>query len=150
MRTIIWLLIFFLVSALSACEQSALLTMRRQNEEAQRRIIEKEQELVYLDAQNRALLENRDRLVDELDNRQMTLNDLNERLGDLRRENARLKAGTDSQRRQQQEIEFQIQRYQDEIASLENNPHLSVAEKTKRKEELEQQIRDYLKLITKM
>lgn len=131
---------------LSGCEQSALMSMRRQNLQAEQRIATKQAELEQLQYQQRVLQEDKERLLSELDSQQMTLDQLSTRLDQLQRQNARIKADTAQQVKTQQKLNARIQQYQQEIDALQRNDQISLQEKQQRIKELKQKIKTYLKL----
>jgi hypothetical protein len=124
--------------------------MQHENTQMATRITLKEQELAYREAQNRRLQEAQGRLLIDLANRKMTLNELYTQLSALKKENARLETYNRSQENRKDELETKIQTYQREIISLEKNDIISDEEKKKRIAELKEQIRKYLKIITTM
>jgi predicted nuclease with TOPRIM domain len=137
-------LCFCLVAA--GCAQSALMTLQRENIETEQRIAAKGQQLEDLENENRILREDQESLLEELDTQQMTLNQLSTRLDRLQRENARIRADTDRQRKEKQKLDTKIQQYRDEIDALQSNDQLSAAEKREKIEELKEKIRAYLKM----
>lgn len=124
--------------------------MHRENEERADRIVVKEEELNYLEDENRRLLEKRDDLLASLDNKKMTLSELYENLEELRLENARLLARNEKQRLRKNQIEEKIRAYQDQIMALKEGNRVSEEEKRKRIAALKQQIRNYLEIIKKL
>ena len=128
----------------SAC---AITQLQRENEESQRRIDEQERVLQAQESQRAAQLSRQRKLLAELESKQMTLSELNARLGDLQRENDRIKADTAAQRNTQARLDSQLKQYKADIIALEKNNSLPNAEKQKRIEELKKQISAQLKLM---
>jgi len=124
--------------------QSALLSTVRENERSEQRINEKEQDLQYLENQNTKLTEEKQRLLSELDNKELTLNGLYSRLDDLEKENALIEADTSSQKKQRQNFKKQIKTYKYQINAVKNNNQLSVQEKQKKIEALKKEVKAYL------
>src|SRR5690242_470047 len=79
---------------LVGCE-SALLNMRKDSEQREIRIQDKERELHELQEQQSELREKQNRLLSDLKKKQMDQDTLNSRLEELRWDNAQLKALTD-------------------------------------------------------
>src|SRR5262245_40447775 len=108
MNKAVCVFIFGTVFSFAGCGQSALLQMRRENTEAETRIATKEQELKTEDDQQVVLLREQKNLLAELDSKQMTLNELNAKLDNLRKNNARIKADTEAQQKQKQNLESRL------------------------------------------
>lgn len=130
----------------AGCEQSALMTMRTQNQQAEQRIAAKELELQQTRDQQRVLTEEKQRLISELDSKKLTLDQLHAELDQLERQNARIKASTNLQAKEKQALEAQIRQYRNEIDALQSNQEMSLADKEKRIEELRQKIKAYLEM----
>jgi predicted nuclease with TOPRIM domain len=92
------------------------------------------------------LEEDKESLLDELDSRQMSLDEVATRLDRLRKQNARLRADTDRERGKKADLDARIAQCQREIDALERNDQLSTAEKARRIEDLKDRIRALLKI----
>jgi len=141
-------------SMLSVGCQSALLTTMNENKAAEERISRKENELNALDTQQAALLNqqkillaNMDNLTADLDAKQMSLKELDARLDNLRKENARIKTETAAQQKKKESLDLEIKKSQAEIVALDKDNRLSDAEKRKKIEDLKKQISAHLKLM---
>jgi len=132
---------------LAACAQSALMQIRSDNEAAQARIATKEQELKATEDQRAALLNEQKKLMSELETKPMTLDELNTKLENLRKENARIKTDTAAQQKKKENLELQIGKYNADIAALQKDNRLSDDEKRRRIEDLKKQISAHLKLM---
>jgi len=141
--------VFIFASGLlfAACAQSALMQVRSDNEAAEARIATKEQELKATEGQRTALLQEQKKLMSELETKPMTLDELNAKLEDLRKENARIKTDTAAQQKKKEDLELQIRKYKADIAALQKNNRLSDDEKIRRIEDLKKQISEHLKLM---
>jgi len=130
---------------LSGC-QSALIDIRNENKERERRIAQKEQELQDIERQNIALEQERTELLSTLNDSQLQINTLSEKLTRLREENARFAAENEAQKRKQNEIEAHLKSFQDEIDKTNNSPLMTREQKLARIEQLKDEIRIYLEL----
>jgi chromosome segregation ATPase len=140
----------------TGCGQSALLQMRRDNAATETRIATKEDQLKAQEDQRAALSREQKNLLSELDTNQITLKELDAKLDNLRRENARIKADSEAQQKQKESLESQItkmkgisEKYQTEINALQKNDRLSADEKRKRIDELRKQIKAHFELLLK-
>jgi chromosome segregation ATPase len=140
----------------TGCEQSALLQIRRDNAATETRIATKEDQLKAQEDQRAALLREQKDLLSELDTNQITLKELDAKLDNLRKENARIKADSEAQQKQKESLESQItkmkgisEKYQTEINALQKNDRLSADEKRKRIDELRKQIKAHFELLLK-
>jgi len=131
----------------AACAQSALMQIRSDNEAAEARIATKEQELKATEDQRAALLNEQKKLMSELETKPMTLDELNTKLENLRKENARIKTDTAAQQKKKESLELQIGKYKADIAALQKDNRLSDDEKRRRIEDLKKQISAHLKLM---
>ena len=131
----------------AACAQSALMQIRSDNEAAEARIATKEQELKATEDQRAALLNEQKKLMSELETKPMTLDELNTKLENLRKENARIKTDTAAQQKKKESLELQIVKYKADIAALQKDNRLPDDEKKRRIEDLKKQISAHLKLM---
>ena len=131
----------------AGCGESALMQMRRDNAAAETRIATKEGELRAQEDQRTALLKEQKSLLSELDNKQMTLDELNAKLNALRTENTRIKADTAAQQKQKESLDLQIKKYQADVAALQKDNRLPDDEKRRRIDDLKKQISAQLKLM---
>lgn len=131
----------------AACAQSALMQIRSDNEAAEARIATKEQELKATEDQRAALLNEQKKLMSELETKPMTLDELNAKLENLRKQNARIKTDTAAQQKKKESLELQIGKYKADIAALQKDNRLSDDEKKRRIEDLKKQISAHLKLM---
>jgi len=86
-------------------------------------------------------------LLSDLKTRQITLNELEAELENLREANARIKVESEGQRKKKEDLELQLRRYQEEIDALRSDDRLSDEEKRKRIKDLEEQIRTDLEFM---
>ena len=147
MRRLFSLLVPSVFFFLTACGSSALMELRRENVVTEERIGKKVQELEYLQNQQKLLLEKQKNLLSDLKTQQITLNELEAELENLREANARIKGESEGQRKKKEDLELQLRRYQEEIDALRGNDRLSDEEKRKRIKDLEGQIRADLEFM---
>jgi len=121
--------------------------LRRENVATEERVDKKVQELEYLQNQQKLLLEKQKNLLSDLKTRQITLNELEAELENLREANARIKVESEGQRKKKEDLELQLRRYQEEIDALRSDDRLSDEEKRKRIKDLEEQIRTDLEFM---
>ena len=86
-------------------------------------------------------------MLSDLKTRQITLNELEAELENLREANARIKVESEGQRKKKEDLELQLRRYQEEIDALRSDDRLSDEEKRKRIKDLEEQIRTDLEFM---
>ncbi|MCU0588667.1 MAG: hypothetical protein MUF52_11000 [Syntrophobacteraceae bacterium] len=146
MRKMLWFMTLCMGWVLVGCQHSALMTMQQENRESEGRIVSKERELRDLETERMILEEDKESLLDELDSRQMSLDEVATRLDRLRKQNARLRADTDRERGKKADLDARIAQCQREIDALERNDQLSTAEKARRIEDLKDRIRALLKI----
>jgi hypothetical protein len=117
--------------------------------EMEARIAQQEKELSKLEIENRqsVLLSERRRLLLDIDDKQVSLNDLNAGLERLRRENARLRSDSEDQQREKQRVDLEIQKFQAEISRLDRDNSLSDKVKKERIASLTKQIKNYLVIM---
>ncbi len=147
MQRLFSLLVFGVFLFLTACGSSALMELRRENVATEERVDKKVQELEYLQNQQKLLLEKQKNLLSDLKTRQITLNELEAELENLREANARIKVESEGQRKKKEDLELQLRRYQEEIDALRSDDRLSDEEKRKRIKDLEEQIRTDLEFM---
>lgn len=143
MRIRLRLLPLMLVLVVSGCN-SALLQTRRENQETEQRLVDKNMELRTLDEQNQYLLAEKNRLSADLNQQSMTLDELNARLTELQRENSRIKTTTRAEQAKKAKMQQSLDTYSRKVAALSNDDQLTVEEKKKKIDALKQQIRKYL------
>jgi hypothetical protein len=144
MHTLFASSIFCIFLFLPGC---TLMELDRQNKEAEQRINGKVQELRDLQNQQKVLLGEQKRLLQEKNSQQMTLDELDAKLDEARRENTRIAKTTTEQQKQKENIELQLQRYQKEIADLRKDDLSSDKAKKEKIEDLRKKIDEYLKLM---
>lgn len=132
-------------AALIGCENSALWQMRRENRDAEQRIAVKQRQLEELETQQEKLRKRKQALLTELDERQMTIEQLDRALKNIRNENDRLVARTRDQNRRKQALEREFAAYQNQLDAL-NAGGMSLEDKERRLQELKATIRKYLTL----
>ena len=140
--TLIFLL-FALPAVMNGCE-SALLNMKKDSGQREVRIQEKEQELQGLQSQQAALREKQGRLLSDLRKSQMDRETLSASVDELRRDNDRLRAVTEEQKKEKAATDASLKSYQQGLYSLKNDPGLTEAQKKKRIKELNKEILLYL------
>jgi len=124
--------------------QSALLTIKDEGDARAERIEEKQRELEDLEAHNEALKVEKERLLTELDKRELSLSDLSLSLVRLRQENEKIVADSVRLQKQKKEVDEKIMQYENEIQHLTSDGELSVEEKERRIKYLKEEIRAYL------
>ena len=134
-----------LLALLPGC-QSALLTMKNEADETEIRIAIKEGELTQLQKQERALAEEKRKLVADLQSREGEVDSLYERLDVLRRENSRLEAETAESAKEKDNFDRKLKTYQQEALSIKDDKELSEIQKKERIKELREKIRYYLEM----
>jgi len=131
---------------MGGCEQSALMQLSRETNEAEQRFLVKQQHLSGLEEQNRALMEEKNRLLLELETQQVSLSDLDSRLAALRKENARMAAHTERERQDRAHAEAALRKYQNQVSTLSTDSQLSAEVRRKRIDALKKEIKTYLEL----
>jgi chromosome segregation ATPase len=120
--------------------------MKTESEQMEQRIPLKEQQLQQLEYSNMMLQEETRELTADLENKQMTLDELNARLEKYKRTNARLVAENESQRRKKIYLDQRIRESQRKINTVRNSKGLPDREKQKQVKELKNEIREYLRM----
>ena len=124
-----------------------LTQMQHENAARTRRIDTKIQDLSGLQTQQRKLLQEQSSLTRESVSQQLTLNELENDLEQLRKGNVRLRTETERQQKARADIEGKISRYQKEIDTLRTDSRSSDEAKRKRINELKKSIQDSLDLL---
>jgi hypothetical protein len=124
--------------------RSALLDTMRENEEREKRLVVKDEQLRTLEYQNQYLLQEKEKLASDLGQQTMTLNELDARLNELIVENSKIKAATDAEKKKKEKAARSLQQYSKDVQTLSGDNDLSIAEKEKRIKKLKQQIKDNL------
>ena len=124
-----------------------LTQMQDENAARTRRIDTKIQDLSGLQTQQRKLLQEQSSLTRESVSQQLTLNELENDLEQLRKGNVRLRTETERQQKARADIEGKISRYQKEIDTLRTDNRSSDEAKRKRINELKKSIQDSLDLL---
>ena len=135
------------VLVLSGCGQSALTEMRREIDRREHRIQQKQIELEELERRDRALREEKERLLSEMESRKMTLDQLSRSLERLQRENARYRSETLRREGDRERLDSELSSFQERIEALrkaDDTP--GDAEKRKRIEALREEIETYLRI----
>ncbi len=136
------LLIPFL--ALFGCK-SALLAMHEDNKRIEERIRAKEIERVNLENQNQQLSFEKNKLLSDLNQKDITLDELHDRVAKLKEANSQYKAVTEAERRKQAKLARSLDDYSRKINALDQDNSLGVAQKKKKIDELKQQIKEKVK-----
>jgi len=141
--------LFFLVAVCScvAITGCTLAKLQQESGQMETRIDQKEQDLRQLENRQTVLLAEPQKLLSELDNKEMTLSELNTGLDRLRKENARLQVDNERQQKEKQRAEADIQKFQAEISRLNSDDRLPDKVKRERIESLKKQIKNYLELM---
>ncbi|MGH8531937.1 MAG: hypothetical protein ACREV1_04205 [Gammaproteobacteria bacterium] len=134
------------LGSMGGCEQSALMQLSRETNEAEQRVLVKQQHLSGLEVQNRALIEEKNRLLRELETEQVSFSDLDSRLAVLRKENARMAAHTERERQDRAHADAALRKYQHQVSTLTTDNQLSPDAKHKRIDALKKEIKTYLEL----
>ena len=121
--------------------KSALLELQKDNEIRADRIKTKEVDLVKLGDQNQQLSYEKNKLLSELDQKNITLDELNAQLAKLKAANSQISAATDAERKKQAKLSRNLDGYSIKINELNKDTHLGVEEKKKMIEELKQNIK---------
>lgn len=121
-----------------------LAQLNQQVDASQARVNAKQKELDAEQTRQAALHQDMLDLSQELEQRQMSLDDLNARLEQLRQQNAKAAAATSAQQARKRQIQAQIKSYQDQLAAIQRNPGMTDAEKRKLSAHLQDEIRKAL------
>ena len=124
-----------------------LAQMQQESGQMTTRIADKEANLVQLENQRTALTAERAKLMADLDNKDVTLNQLQAGLERLKQENRRLRAETAQQQQDKQRVDADIQKLQAEINRVEADDRGSDQAKKEKIESLKKQIRAYLQIM---
>ncbi|MCP4118899.1 MAG: hypothetical protein GY737_26585 [Desulfobacteraceae bacterium] len=116
------------------------------NIRTEQRIAAKAQELEELEKQRVDIEHEKERLLTELDTKQMTLDELLVELEKLEEENARLRAYSEAVRMKKLNFEKQIRHYKEKITDIQGGGQVSSEDKARRIKELKEEIRNYLRL----
>ncbi|MDD5462502.1 MAG: hypothetical protein PHG00_12845 [Methylococcales bacterium] len=127
--------------AISGCK-SALLEMRDDNQRIAERVTWKESELIGLKDQNQQFLYEKNKLLSELNQKNLTLDELGAQVDKLKAANFQMKAVTDAERAKKAKLSRSLDEYSRKIKHLERDDQLGIEEKKKKNEELKQQIKD--------
>lgn len=130
---------------LAGCQQSALSQISRDTARMQMENPLKEQQLASLNAQNAALGNEKKQLLAELDNENLSLSELSEKLSNYQNQLANMEADNALQRKRYRSLQGRLQKYQNEIQSLKARPASSDAAKRKQIEALRARLREDLK-----
>ena len=144
MHTLLFLVAICSYAVICGC---TLAKLQQESSAMETRIDQKEQDLKQLENRQTVLMAERQKLLSELDDKQVTLNELYAGLDRLRIENARLKVDNERQQREKQRAEAEIQKFQAEISRLNSDNRLPDKVKRERIESLKKQIKTYLQLM---
>ena len=137
--------VIFIILLLSLLTNGCVtMQIREKNIRVEQRIAAKEQELQALEKQRIDLEYEKERLLTELDTKQMTLDELLANLKNLENKNAHLRAHSKKSKNQKLNFEKQIRQYKKEVSALQDGERLSDEDKEKRIKELKEKIRNYL------
>jgi chromosome segregation ATPase len=139
MRTFTFIICIFFIFG---CTLGKILN---ENKEKEQRIAAKQQELYDLEQQRVDLEKEKERLLFELNTKQMTLDELFADLEKLEKENASLLVESEKMRIQKQNFEQHIRHYKEEITELQGDQPVSSEDKARRIEKLKEEIIKYLK-----
>jgi septal ring factor EnvC (AmiA/AmiB activator) len=134
------------VCLLAGCTVTKL---KSDNERAVQQIDVKQQELIQARQQQAELEAERQRLVNDLRTRELTLAEIDTRLQELERRNNAAAATTEEQRRQKAQRQKVLVDAKAQIKSLERAPDLSAEAKARRLKEVREELRKTLELMTK-
>jgi chromosome segregation ATPase len=137
--------LWVLLAAVLLLQGCALKQLEKESGEREQRIKYKEEELLRLQSQEQELRAEKERTLADLQKQQGDLDQLSAQLAELEKKNKSIKAGNDTRRHEQQELSKTLKSYQQQIAALKKQTDLSEAAKKKKIEELNQQIKEYLK-----
>jgi chromosome segregation ATPase len=124
----------------------AVIKMRSENKQAEQRIAVKEQEFKELEQRRVEIESEKERLLSELKSKQMTLDELFDKLEKLEEKIKRLRLDSEKMGIKKHDFEKRIQDYKAQIRVLQADEQVSPENKTKRIEELKEEIRSYLKM----
>jgi chromosome segregation ATPase len=144
-KVILALTLIAMLAGFCGCE-SALLNMRKENEQSEVRVQAKEQQLQELQGEEIQLNEKKKGLLSDLRNRQMEYDSLNSSLEDLRMQNASISADTAAKRNQKADLDKRLKGYEKKLATVKNDTGSTEAEKKKKIEELKREIKLYLEM----
>ncbi len=132
-----------LTSALCAC---TVMQLKKDAEQDEARVVGKEGELKTEEARQAQLRGEIARLQEDLSTRQVSLDDLQSRLEQLRRANANTPDVTQEQRALKQRREVKLKAHQKELVKIEQSD-ATITEKKKKLEHLKEEIRKSLNLL---
>lgn len=132
-----------LTSALCAC---TVMQLKKDVEQDEARVAGKEGELKSEEARQAQLREEIARLQEDLSTRQVSLDDLQSRLEQLRRANANTLDATQEQRVRKQRREVKLKTHQKELVKIQQSD-ATITEKKKKLEHLKEEIRKSLNLL---
>jgi chromosome segregation ATPase len=124
-----------------------LAQMQQESGQMTTRIADKEANLTQLENQRAALAVERAKLLSDLDNKDVTLNQLLAGLERLKQENRRLRSDTEQQQRDKHRVDADIQKLQAEINRVDVDDSVSDKMKKEKIEALKKQIKAYLQLM---
>jgi len=125
--------------------KSALLELQNDNEIRADRINTKEVDLVNLGDQNQQLSYEKNKLLSELDQKNITLDELSAQLAKLKAANSQISAVTAAERKKQAKLSRNLDDYSRKINELNKDNNLGTEEKKKMIEELKQNIKAKVK-----
>lgn len=135
--------ITFLTSALCGC---TIIQLKKDVGSDEVRVASKEEELKTEELWQTQLREEVTRLQKDLATQQVSLDDLQSRLAQLRRANANTADSTSEQRALKQQREMKLKTHQKELVSIQESG-ATIAEKKKKLEHLKKEIRKSLNLL---
>lgn len=137
---------FVVLLSISGCEQSALMQLSRETDEAGQRVLVKQQYLSGLETQNQTLVAEKDHLLRELETERMNLRELDSRIAALRKENARIATRTERERQDRANADAALRKYQNQVSTLTADTQLSPDAKRNRIKTLKKEIKTYLEM----
>lgn len=137
--------LWLLVAAGVLLHGCTLQEMKKDTGEREERIKYKESELLDLKSQEADLQAQKQQLVSDLQNERSDLDRLSVQLKELQRRNDAIKSENAARRREQQELSKRLKSYQQDVAALKKRTDLPDAKKKKRIQELNEEIKIYLK-----
>jgi septal ring factor EnvC (AmiA/AmiB activator) len=124
-----------------------IVQMRADNERHEQQVQTREQELQREMQTQDQLQAERQRLLDDLRSRELTLDELKVRLEQLQRLNASLLADTQEEQRRKAARAKQLNEAANQVNGVEHDPSLTPAAKAKRLEDVRNELRKTLELL---
>ena len=135
------------LSLLVAFGGCTLAQMQQESGQMTTRVADKEANLTSWKVSARPCRRERAELLSDLDNKDVTLSQLQAGLERLKQENRRLRSDTEQQQRDKLRVDADIQKLQAEISRVDSDDRVTDKAKKEKIESLKKQIKAYLQLM---